>query len=1229
MNTDISYLQETNLDINEDILYRKEFLLFKKSIEAIKFDETLKENDKELNIIPKFIIKDNISNSNYLELKSYQMLVRNYLNPNTPFSRLLLKWNTGSGKTVAALSIAMNFIETYKKLNDSHSEHIGSVFVIGFTQNIFKDELLKYPEFGFISRNELTLLKNLKKAAYNGNTSDVEKLKIFVSSLRKRITNRKENGYFKFIGYKELANNLFKFEEDTFDEMRELLAKLSADELIKNINNGKIKINKTLLNEFSNSLLICDEIHNVYNTVEKNNWGIALQTILNYHNSCRALFLSATPLNNSPTELIDLLNLILPRRYYKRIEKSDFFTKVPTNEVPELIPEKIKEIENLFLGRISFIKDSGNRSIASSDIIGSEIPGIKYLKFIRCKMSDFHLGTYKVSINGDRMTMGKDGLYLLDIALPDPDLKSPYSKGSVGIYKQKDIESKIKNAPAAWKKKYGIDVNKEGIVDGSILSINNIEQISSKYYNMLKHLINAIKIGKGKSFVYHNFIHGTGTLFIMEIMLQNNIIGEYDNSSDNTLCSICGESRKSHKPHQIVNINSIDNEGNNKDHTYQPVRFAIIHSDMEKSSIGKSLERYNSNNNIHGERVMILIGSKIIKESHSLSCVRNIFITSRPDNISTLIQIFGRGIRLGSHNLLPIEQRHVEIKIFVSSLQNLSELSVEEYKYMEKVKSFLVIQEIEKLMHEAAIDKYFNYDTIWKSLLTKNEKNKENKKIETKVKSVLDILHYNKDITFKPHELNLSTFNVYYAKNEVKTITYIIKRLFIEISNVWTYNDLFNGVKRPPFNVEINVDIISQDLFNIALNGLLYNPSPQSSNYVEPFINDNGISIGDLSIENEIESVNTNETNLIDRINDPLDKIIIIIDNTKYVIQQCGELYSLIPIYNNEIFIDTEVVFRNLETKTVQYVDIINYLKVDSRDNYEFKKDKFIQKWKGMDLVNLEQSLCDYGTAFHVKFIQDIIEYVFKILTTEKQKRIKDHLFYMKMLYFYDLHNLIAWTHVIDNKLEEKYKKFITPVKLNLEKHDIKNKTNETNMIISTINRSDQKWISDKLLKAYQQNIANSEKLFNKIFVTGPPKKVSADLLPVGHYLGKIPKMYYPNTWFDWISHSNKPMVDNNIIVGYDSRSSTGMSIKFKLRQPIKSSDKIHDVRDIEKGMVCSTKSKKYLEDLAEKLGIKSEKGNVIESLCTKIRNKLIYNELLERSKNSNVKWFYTVLEEF
>lgn len=53
------------------------------------------------------------------------------------------------------------------------------------------------------------------------------------------------------------------------------------------------------------------------------------------------------------------------------------------------------------------------------------------------------------------------------------------------------------------------------------------------------------------------------------------------------------------------------------------------------------------------------------------------------------------------------------MRLFVTSLPDKGKLSYEEEKYKEKIASFKVIQKIEKLMHENAIDAFFNYSTIW------------------------------------------------------------------------------------------------------------------------------------------------------------------------------------------------------------------------------------------------------------------------------------------------------------------------------------------------------------------------------------------------------------------------------------------------------------------------------------------------------------------------------------
>lgn len=43
----------------------------------------------------------------------------------------------------------------------------------------------------------------------------------------------------------------------------------------------------------------------------------------------------------------------------------------------------------------------------------------------------------------------------------------------------------------------------------------------------------------------------SGTLFIREILLYNGIIGEFDNSRDDTLCIICAKKRKDHNKFEL------------------------------------------------------------------------------------------------------------------------------------------------------------------------------------------------------------------------------------------------------------------------------------------------------------------------------------------------------------------------------------------------------------------------------------------------------------------------------------------------------------------------------------------------------------------------------------------------------------------------------------------------------------------------------------------------------
>ena len=508
----MAYVKQDDDNINEDILTRKEFYNSKKNDSIIPFD-----------ITPRLLLEESIRRGNHFKLHSYQLFVRNFINPNTPYTRLYLKWETGTGKTIGSLSIAMSFIEYFRKENLAGMLDIGTIFIIGFSEKVFKTELQKYHEFGFISRSEKIELSHLKKMANKGSQKDMDKYRELSIRIKKRFGNRKGYGFFKFYGYKTFVNRLFKFKDPT------ILNKLTSAQIINGVASGKIKLDEELISQFKNSLLICDEIHNVYNSVEKNNWGTAIQLILNKEPTLRAVFLSATPINNSPTEIIDLANLLLPHTILK---KEDYFNdKIPRKGMLEKLGKKLR-------GRVSFLRDVNPEYYPKLIVEGESLNAIPYLKFIRCPMSPFHYHTYKSVYTG---VLAQDSQYLVDFALPNPN---PNEK--IGIYRTHQIKSQMAHAPQVWKDKYQINFA-DGKIIGNILLRKNIEKYSSKYAKLLDDITYSVKQGRGKIFVYHNVVHMSGVLFIEQLLLANGFIDEYTYSTDNTLCTIFGFQKKQNK----------------------------------------------------------------------------------------------------------------------------------------------------------------------------------------------------------------------------------------------------------------------------------------------------------------------------------------------------------------------------------------------------------------------------------------------------------------------------------------------------------------------------------------------------------------------------------------------------------------------------------------------------------------------------------------------------------
>jgi len=1155
-------------------------------------------------------------------------------------ANFLVTHNTGTGKSLVALVTANLYNELYSKnysilaaKMQAGRKNYGeldkmtpSIFVLGFggTKTAFIRDLLKYSEFGFISNTERHELIKRQRMAATGLPDDIRYLKEFYAFLKKRIVNKSKNGFFKFYGYDEFVNRLFISDTIKFIDLETMVMQRSKtgevitleDIIYENIENGIIRINDQLLESFENSILICDEIHNTYNMNMKNNRGVAIQFLLDSVKNLRFLSLSATPINNSPTEVVELINYLVPKD--KKITKKDFFISSK-----KLHPGKLNEIGELTKGHISFLQDMnikyfpkkkfiGTKIVLDRDIInftqGSELP---YLKFIKCPMSSLHQKTlnhylrerkeYILSKNqqatdvveSEYHIIPTDGNAILDGVFPNPDTTE------YGLFKSGEIKSKIFMAPQEWKDKNKINLSKTNstnVIVGDFLLKENIKKYSTKMFILLENIKEIIlssgsnKDAVQKIMIYHNRVETSGVILIQELLKANNMLDEFSEPVDSTICCICA------KP-LINHINKKEK------HDFIPVRFVIAHSNIDTTTMTHSLTKYNAPINANGHNFMILLGSRIIKESYEVKDTQNLLLVSVPASIPELEQIIGRCIRKNSHINLPPEQRNVNIRVLLTVVDKdaeyLDSISPELYRYVDKLADYKIIQEIIKKLNENAIDGDIHRDIIMSQDIIKDyfptgspESPGANEPVE-----ILGNLYYEPNIKipkYKLRDLNLTTFNAYkFYEEEIRTITYIIKRLFI-LQRIFIYEDLWNRVREPPIGLEINPKLFLEENFVIALHNLVQVPIPI------------------------LQTKKTKEMILMDQLFNASDQYIYI-DGGRFKIEQVDKYYILFPVINiptnplNVVYIEHLENIRDKERAMIKQIvepndhtnaDVETYMRTNNKTpgvninindfvkeskagiNYTIAKNSFITNVQD-GKINVCDFLFDFSTQFQMSFIEEAI-------MNKMQK--KSNEIYDKVL------NIMADFNVI---------------------------------------------IFYDEIKKYKD--------MTKQFSNGFPK-IPEDT-PFGYTISKSIRLFDPgnNKWFEVSKISmNRHMSfkENDIIVGYLESAEDHM--KFKIRKPeqiikkemqehknikISKSDEIglrkinlSDTRLIEKGIVCSTKNKHELLKIAANLGISISKMNKsdirIKKLCNLIRGALMRMEIKERKKDSRYKFLYSWWDE-
>ena len=767
------------------------------------------------------MIDNLIHEANKMELNTYQSFVRNLMDPRSDLRSLMLLHMTGTGKTITALATATEYVKAYSK--STTTEDIASIIVLGFTKNIFMRELLSHTEFEFVNIDELNELKVLA-SNINVSTDVSDKYAAKRKQYHRRLFNRGVKGIYQFYGYRQFANKIINMED-----VQSMIKKQNAlnpdvrdlseidPRLIQEwVETGKVRINIPFIQTLAKSFIICDEVHNLYKSNFLNSYGIAINIAFDYfyktlapvdkhYGSVRSLLLSATPLTSNAMEIIPIVKLLSG----ETLVVNDIFE---LNEgIHELTPKGSSIIRRSLSGKVSYVMDDNPKEYPSSSFSGNAIPYIKYLKFVRTTPKGHQLKYFKTlnvdNIENDNLETTERGMTMIkDIVLP------AIEKSNNGVVFSKNIKDlhDLPNSLAVRK-------NKDDMYSSEIFQRKILESYSCKYSKLVDMCLEMKSTDHGKIFIYHPFITGSGINMIMSILSANGFLMNGHLPSSNSICMDCNDVFQKHNK--------------TTKHKFRPVRMTYITGSLSKNEVSARLMSYNNDTNVFGENVKIIVGSKAMRESHTLKACRHIIVTREPSSISEMIQIIGRAVRKFVHLALPVDKRSVQIYLLTTNVSSIPSLEKnpsvnEEYSYHIKAKQYDQINRIENILYDIAIDYLINFRFKVRempSLLG------DAFTLDQKSYSV-----YEKDLTTAYTNLRngvplnsiaTNRFNVFYFEGELKLVVMMIKRIILDHQPIITIRDLKELIRNPPFHVEYNTRLISDESIVVAISKISFNQS--------------------------------------------------------------------------------------------------------------------------------------------------------------------------------------------------------------------------------------------------------------------------------------------------------------------------------------------------------------------------------------------------------------------
>lgn len=817
-------------DFLPKLIRKREFLESKQK--TIK--ESLSEGDK-------------CRSSEDFEINPVQRFVSRILSPRTPYNSFLLYHGVGVGKTCAAITVCESYLEAYpgRKIYIVAPPNIQE----GFRRTIFDKEGLKIPKTGRNSHRGCTADIYLSLT----NTFDEKDSQVIQAKVAKVIKAR-----YEFFGYTSFYNHI-----------RKLIMKIPKEVSEQKAESMKREI---LQGEFSNRVIIVDEAHNLRDILSASAAAEAegdaddtvqqdidskggkrltpyLKQVLEVSEGLTLLLMTATPMYNSYTEIVFLLNLLLINDKFPTINVDDIFDqKTQTfteggrrilgklassyisfmrGENPLTFPLRLDPQEKL----MSWPNKAPNGTIISAE----ERARVVRLPCIAATFSPTVDALYKAKVT--EIISSSDGLGItnMDLLIQAGNWIFPSAEDEGS-----DILDRIRQGGfdnTFEKEKRGSTVQYRA-KDPSWLLEEALPSASAKAAVLLRRLRGC----KGVAFVYSRFV-ASGALTIALALEANG----YTNAMGNLLangsqkgrqCALCNRFEKGH--------GSVPADEGVAAHTFKPAKYVLLTGSEDISpDNAKAINAARSSKNINGEEVKVIIGSQIAGEGLDLRYVREVFVFDSWYHLNKLEQIIGRGIRNCSHSALPDEKKNCTVSLLVNSYSGVPTSpsaqteSIDMYSYRTALRKAMTVGNVTRTLKENAMDCSLNRDAIlvegldpidlYDSQGVKRTGVNRNDVPLTPMCDWLEECDYScyfdsKEITanIPLDKQDTSTYDEYTARIQMHTLRKYIENLFgVEEQSFITFDSValhFNTIPRPLL-ASLMADMVQKKEFRLNLEG--------------------------------------------------------------------------------------------------------------------------------------------------------------------------------------------------------------------------------------------------------------------------------------------------------------------------------------------------------------------------------------------------------------------------